>query len=192
MRTIDLPERPLIDPTTAAIDDRALEAWMIAYAAGDREAWEPLFRLLAPRVLAFFRRSLQDPGSAETYTQATFVELHRARRRYARGTPVRRWVFAIATRLRIDHASRAPDANRASHVSGSGENSRACQVRSAIESLSDSDRAVIHLHRFERMNFEEIAEVLGWTEAAVRECVSHAYQQLRERLWSLSDDGEGP
>ena len=176
----------------ATIDDRAIEAWMGAYASGDRDAWEPLFRQLAPRLLAFLRRWLPDPALAEMYAQATFVELHRARRSYKPGTSVRRWVFAIATRVRIEPAGTACATDRVSRASVASENARENQVRLALESLAGSDRAIIHLHRFERMNFEDIADVLGWTEAAVRQRISRAYQQLRERLWSLSDDGEGP
>jgi RNA polymerase sigma-70 factor (ECF subfamily) len=72
-----------------------------------------------------------------------------------------------------------------------GASARDRQVRQAIDGLASIERSIIHLHRFERMSFGEIAEVLGRTEAEVRHLGLHAYDQLRERLWTLSD-GEGP
>jgi len=174
--------------------DDAVEGLMAAYAAGDFRAWELLFDQLAPRLLGFFQRCLQDPVVAERHLQATFVELHRTRHTYRPGTPVRCWAFAIATRVRVGERSclDPPDTGRASRANllgVAGESARDRQVRQAIDGLASAERSIIHLHRFERMTLEEIAEVLGWTESAVRRHVLRAYDQLRKRLWTLSDDG---
>jgi RNA polymerase sigma-70 factor (ECF subfamily) len=167
----------------------------MAAHAGDRAAWETLFDRFAPRLLGFFQRCLLDPALAEDHVQATFVELHRARRAYTPGTPVRRWVFTIATRVRVRGSScldRAGPcaATRATTGSVPGQSARDRQVRRAIDGLGNTERSIIHLHRFERMSFAEIAEVLGRPEAAVRRQALQAYHQLREHLWTLSDDGE--
>ena len=197
MRTADRPKPALANRGAATTDDGAAEALMAAYAAGDRGAWEPLFDRLAPRLLGFFQRSLRDPALAEDHVQATFVEMHRVRRSYPPGTPVRRWVFTIAARVRVNDASCLDRsgpcaATRATPPTVPGESARDRQVRQAIDALASSERSIIHLHRFERMTFEEIAGVLGSTEAAVRREALQAYHRLRERLWTLGDDGERP
>ena len=179
------PQRPHADP---------IEPLIAAYTRGDASAWDPLFDRLAPRLLGFFLRCLHDPELAEQHVQATFLELHRSRRSYRRGTPALRWVFRTASRVRIDGRSclERPDSDGASQQSparGRGESPRDRQVREAIDNLSRIERTIIHLHRFERMSVEEITEVLGWTEAAVRRHLTSAYLQLRMRLWTLSDDG---
>jgi RNA polymerase sigma-70 factor (ECF subfamily) len=172
-------------------DDAA--ALMAAYAGGDRAAWEPLFDRLAPRVLGFFQRCLGDTPLAERYVEACFVELHRARRDYRAGTPVRRFVFAIAMRVRIDDRSCLDRPDRAGACQATDprphEHAREREVRAAIDGLACVERSLIHFHRFERMSFEEIAHVLGWTEAAVRRQLEQAYHRLRGRLWTLGDDG---
>jgi RNA polymerase sigma-70 factor (ECF subfamily) len=173
-------------------DDAA--ALMAAYAEGGRATWDPLFDWLAPRLLGFYQRCLRDPALAERYVESCFVELHRARGNYRCGTPVRRFVFAIAMKVRIDDHSclDGPDragARRATDPRSSDDSGRDCVVKAAIDGLAPADRSLIHLHRFERMSFEEIAQVLGWTEAAVRHGLGRAYHQLRGRLGTLGDDG---
>jgi DNA-directed RNA polymerase specialized sigma24 family protein len=41
---------------------------------------------------------------------------------------------------------------------------------------------VVHLHRYEELTFEQIAEVLGTTPGAVRVRASRAYERLRAQL----------
>lgn len=178
------------------MNDDATESLLSAYAAGDRRAWEPLFDQLAPRLLGFFERCLHDRARAESHVQATFVQLHRARRTYRPGTPARLWVFSIAARVRVDDRScldrmDASGSNGAGRKSSPGEDERERLVRHAIDGLPNIERSILHLHRFEHMTFAAIAEVLGWSESAVRQRGLRAYHQLRERLWMLGDDGEG-
>jgi RNA polymerase sigma-70 factor (ECF subfamily) len=170
---------------------------MAAYAAGDQRAWEPLFDRLAPRLLALFQRCLQDSASAEQHLQATFVELHRSRRSYRVGTPFRRWVFALAIRVRVgegscrDRLGADPHQREAPPIlPDEGPVER--RVRQAIDTLTSGERTLIHLHRFERMSFEEIAEVIGSSEAVVRRQLLGAYHELRGRLWTPDGGGAGP
>jgi RNA polymerase sigma-70 factor (ECF subfamily) len=55
-------------------------------------------------------------------------------------------------------------------------------VRAAIKRLPESQRVVVHLHRYEELTFEQIADVLGTTPGAVRVRASRAYERLREEL----------
>lgn len=196
MHTPDPSQRSGQEPSAGAISDGVVAALVAAGVAGDRRAWEPLFDELAPRLLDFFQRSLQDPVHAERHVEAAFLELHRSRHTFRRAQPVRPWVFGIAVRARVDGRSgldRAKGSADGRRAAGGArrEGARDRQVRQALEELTGLERMAIHLHRFERMNFEEIAGVLGWTEEAVRCQVLHTYRALRERLWMVSDDGEG-
>jgi RNA polymerase sigma factor (sigma-70 family) len=60
--------------------------------------------------------------------------------------------------------------------------SRADAVRAAIQRLPESQRVVVHLHRYEELTFEQIAEALGTTPGAVRVRASRAYERLRGEL----------
>src|SRR5215831_5648289 len=155
---------------------------MGAYVNGDVAAFEELFRRLAPRVHAFFLRSLRDPAVADDLLQVTFMKVHRAREQYRPELRVAPWLFAIAARVRIDELRRrlrlAEDADEEALARADEQLSRtaeppstsdvADQVRAALDSLPESQRTVIHLHRYEGLTFAEIAEALGTTQGAIK------------------------
>jgi RNA polymerase sigma-70 factor, ECF subfamily len=173
------------------------ETWMASYASGDDRAFPPLFHALAPRVHAFFLRSFRDREVADDLMQTTFLKLHRARASYQRELPVRPWVFTIAVRVHLDELRRR--CRIPIHVgedqweeldlameSPSEDAQEACDaaeaVRVALARLPESQRAVLHLHRYEGLTFEQIADVLGTTPGAVRVRASRAYERLRQEL----------
>jgi RNA polymerase sigma factor (sigma-70 family) len=174
------------------------QALMAAYAAGDDSAFQPLFRALAPRLLAFFRRSMSDPALCDDLLQTTFVRLHGARHRYRPGAPVRPWVFTIAARVRIDELRRRQRRPRGAHEGeieqlaaepdpqqgafGLDQEARLNSVRAAVDALPEAHRVVIHLHRFEGLSFADIGSALGISAGAARIRAFRAYATLRERL----------
>jgi len=180
------------------------EAWMASYANGDDRAFSRLFSALAPRIHAFFLRSFRDTGIADDLMQTTFLKLHRARAMYKRELPLRPWVFTIAARVRRDELRRRyrlpllvseddwesvePKVETAPADSNEVRDD-AEAVHVALGRLPESQRAVLHLHRFEGLTFEEIAGVLGTTPGAVRVRACRAYERLRMELEPLLGDG---
>jgi RNA polymerase sigma-70 factor (ECF subfamily) len=55
-------------------------------------------------------------------------------------------------------------------------------VRRAIEGLNERQRVAVVLHKFEDMNYAEIAEVMGLTTKAVKSLLSRARMNLRNVL----------
>jgi RNA polymerase sigma-70 factor (ECF subfamily) len=189
------------------VDERSEEELMAAYAADDRRAFETLFTRLSGRVHGFFLRSFSDAAVADDLLQATFLKLHRARAQYQRGLPFRPWLFTIAARVRLDELRRRyrlpedadeelmnkADEAQAMANDAAGEGARADlqeSVRQAIALLPESQRMVVHLHRYEGMTFPEIAQVLSTTEGAVKLRAFRAYETLRESLKDLVAKGE--
>jgi RNA polymerase sigma-70 factor (ECF subfamily) len=172
---------------------------MAAYVAGDVGAFEELFRRLAPRVHAFFLRSMRDAPTADDLLQVTFMKVHRAREQYRPELRVAPWIFAIAARARIDELRKrmrlAEDADEEALARADEQASLkadpptsgdvAEQVRAALDALPESQRTVIHLHRYEGLTFAEIAEALGTTPGAVKLRAFRGYEKLRERLKEL-------
>ncbi len=169
---------------------------MEAYVGGDAEAFERLFERLAPSLHAFFLRSAGSAAAADDLLQTTFLKVHRARDRWRRGERLRPWVFAIAARARVDwlrrqgRAAEEPADEEALPASGSEADpgagllarERGDRVRAAIEELSEPQREVLHLHRFEGLGFAEIGRVLGISEGAVKLRAFRAYARLRALL----------
>jgi RNA polymerase sigma-70 factor (ECF subfamily) len=173
---------------------------MAAYARGDQRAFERLFARLAPSVHAFFLRSFRSPAVADDLLQTTFLKLHRARKEYRTDARVRPWVFTIAARVRLDELRRryaAPaDSDEEALASLADEREPGgerrleqadvkARVKAAVDALPESQRVVVHLHRYEGMTFAEIAKALGSTEGAIKLRAFRAYERLRESLASL-------
>jgi RNA polymerase sigma-70 factor (ECF subfamily) len=170
------------------------EELMSAYAAGDARAFESLFARLAPRVHGFFLRSFRDEGVADDLLQVTFMKVHRARAQFRTELKLLPWLFAVAARVRLDELRRRL---RLPEDAGEEAIARADEqaprdpppdsdlkdaVRAALEALPESQRAVIHLHRYEGMTFAEIARVLGTTPGAAKLRAFRGYETLRRQL----------
>jgi len=176
---------------------------MEAYVAGDVEAFERLFRSLAPSIRAFFARSVGQSAVAEDLLQTTFLKIHAARRGWRSGERLRPWAFTIAARVRVDWLRR--EGRTEGEIDGDGiadpdqrgdpgasfiEEERAERVRAALERLSEPQRVVVHLHRFEGLSFSDVGRVLGISEGAAKLRAFRAYAQLRALLSDLVT-GEG-
>lgn len=182
---------------------------MTAYCEGDGSAFERLFVALGPRLHGFFMRSFKSAEVADDLMQTTFLRLHRARSAYRRELPLRPWVFTIAARVRLDEyrrqrrvpedldqdePSRAEETNgaQAAPEAEAMAGQRTEKVRVAIEALPESQRVIVHLHRYEGLTFAEIARVLTTTEGAVKLRAFRAYERLRKQLRAMVEQEPAP
>jgi RNA polymerase sigma-70 factor (ECF subfamily) len=172
---------------------------MAAYVAGDPRAFEKLFGRLAPRVHGFFLRSFRDPGVADDLLQVTFMKVHRARAQYRADLRVLPWLFTVAARVRLDELRRRlrlpEDADEEALARADQQLSQKSEpatadvaeaVREALDALPESQRTVIHLHRYEGLTFAEIGQVLGTTAGAVKLRAFRGYETLRRSLADLA------
>ena len=56
------------------------------------------------------------------------------------------------------------------------------QVRQAVATLPGKQRAAVLMHKYEEMEYSQIAKVLGCSESAVKSLLFRAYESLRARL----------
>src|SRR5436190_1933752 len=101
--------------------DHDLRELMTAYQAGQLEAFDRLYFSLEAELRSFFRGRCRDAQRVDDLVQDTFLQLHRSRRSYLPGLPVRPWVFAIARRVFLMHLRKvrrreAPEATALSAV----------------------------------------------------------------------------
>ena len=190
------------------MQDATDEELMAAYKRGDARAFGTLFDRWAPRLHAFFGRSFRNRAVCDDLLQLTFLKVHHGRASFTAGSPVRPWLYAIASRVRVDELRRryrTPEqtgedalaviaADDASSVPDAARSEIQSRVRRAIAELPESQRLVVLLHRFEGLTFAEIAEVLEGiegsrpSEVAVRVRAFRAHALLREKLLDLADD----
>lgn len=55
-------------------------------------------------------------------------------------------------------------------------------TRQAIEELPDWQRIAVLLHRYEGLEYAQIASILGLTESALKSLLFRAYQTVRQRM----------
>jgi RNA polymerase sigma-70 factor (ECF subfamily) len=186
----------------------AASAAMERYACGDDAAFSELYDLLAPRLSSFLARRVRDAARTEDLVQQTFLQMHCARRHFARGAQVTPWAYAIARRLLIDglrksgrelldddERERRADEHAARH-SGS-EQLVACReiarhVQRKLEEVPETQRAAFELVHFDGLTAAEAAQVLGTTVMAVRLRIHRALEALRSTLGDeMSEEFEG-
>jgi RNA polymerase sigma-70 factor (ECF subfamily) len=177
----------------------ALDAAMDRYADGDAAAFAEVYDLLAPRLAAFFHRRTPDAAAAEDLTQQTLLNMHRARQSFVRGSGVTPWAFAIARRLLIDaHRRRRNEVLLEPGAAEAQEDQRpapdgvpdevvsshqmAARARAELARLPEPQRAAYQLVREEGLSLAEAAEVLGTTQAAVKQRMFRVSEALRAAL----------
>jgi RNA polymerase sigma-70 factor (ECF subfamily) len=56
------------------------------------------------------------------------------------------------------------------------------EIRRAIAALPEKQRAAVLMHKYEEMEYSQIAKVLTCSESAVKSLLFRAYETLRARL----------
>jgi RNA polymerase sigma-70 factor (ECF subfamily) len=56
------------------------------------------------------------------------------------------------------------------------------EIRRAIAALPEKQRAAVLMHKYEEMEYSQIAKVLNCSESAVKSLLFRAYESLRARL----------
>jgi RNA polymerase sigma-70 factor (ECF subfamily) len=160
--------------------------------AGDRAAFEELYRRYAPSVLAMARRQLADRGSAEDVTQETFTAVWRSAQRYRpSGANGSAWIYTIARNAIINRARRrpAPIIKLASEVStepGPDESVYGSwlswRVQAALVQLPDRERIVVELAYWSGLSQSEIASYLDVPIGTVKTRMRAGLRRLRGLL----------
>ena len=63
-------------------------------------------------------------------------------------------------------------------------------VRNAVEALPEKQRAAVILHKYQEVDYRQIARILEVSESAVKSLLFRAYETLRVRLEPLLIGGE--
>ena len=163
-------------------------------AAGDRSAFDKLYRRYSRAVFGLALRRLGDRGRAEDAVQETFVSVWRSARTYRpeRG-PGAPWLYGIArnaivdrSRARVEPPAEAPD--EASPESGPHERAEQAwtqwQVHRALERLPEREREVVALAYWSELSQSEVAARLGIPLGTVKTRTRSALMHLAEILES--------
>ncbi len=177
-------------------------------------AFETLVERYQNRLAGILFHLVGSKEEAEDLCQEVFLRIYKARKGYRPKAKFSTWLFTIANNLAMNHLrakgrkgnvplgdgasgsqSMAPLGQRL--VSREGTPSTQMRqaeladfVREAMSSLGEDQRLAILLNKFEEMSYQEIADVMGRSPAAVKSLLARARNQLREQLEPYLLSGE--
>jgi RNA polymerase sigma-70 factor (ECF subfamily) len=175
---------------------------MLRVKEGDGPSFGVLLEKHRSAVVHFLCRMVQNYAVAEELAQEVFLRVYRARGTYEPTAKFTTWLFRIATHLalnalrdgknersqeRLDGDSSDIPARQVSDRRPSVEQSmvyeaKLDEVRRAIAALPEKQRAAVLMHKYEEMEYSQIAMVLTCSESAVKSLLFRAYETLRARL----------
>ena len=152
---------------------------------GDSAAFHALVDRHAQRLYRLAVTLVGNAADAEDVLQETFIGAFRGLRSFEGRASVKTWLTRIlvmqAAQWRRDRRrrfERLGDSLPASSASAEA----ALDVPAAIAQLSPEHRQVLVLREFERMSYEEMAEVLDVPRGTVESRLHRARNELREKL----------
>jgi RNA polymerase sigma-70 factor (ECF subfamily) len=164
---------------------------------GDEAAYETLFRTHSGMMMAVARRFLGDSDDAADAVQDAFVSAFRAIQSFEGGAQLGTWLHRIVVnaclmKLRGQRRNRFVPLDD-SHVpvcrsedNHLGRAETAKRVRTCIDQLPPSYRAVIRLRDIEGVGTAEAADRLGTNEGAVKVRLHRARKALKAQLGTIT------
>jgi len=160
-------------------------------AAGDRGAFERLYRAHVNRVYAVCVRMTGDRAEAEELTQDVFVRVWEKLALFRGESAFTTWLHRIAVNV-VLNARKSAGRGRSRFEGGEDEVAELparphapgdrMDLEAAIKTLPPGARRVFVLHDVEGYRHEEIAEMLGVTTGATKAQLHRARMLLREAL----------
>lgn len=160
--------------------------------AGDRAAYQRFLVDARELIRALLQERLRSNATLDDVLQEVLLSIHRSRHSYDPERPIGPWIRAIAlNRLRDFGRARKRQQARASaeldwessiRQLAAPDASATTFLRGALEMLSESQREVIWLLKFEGYSVAEIADVTGRSVSAVKVTAHRGYRALRARL----------
>jgi RNA polymerase sigma-70 factor, ECF subfamily len=182
---------------------------MLDVKAGDEQSFELLLRKYRTPLVNFLYRMVHDSGAAEDLAQEVFLRVYRARKEYAPSAKFTTWMFRIATNVALnsvrDNRNRRMEISIDQTADAGDEDQRTADVADgtpsieqqllargrseiilrAIHGLPEKQRSAVLLHKYQELDYEEIARILECSESALKSLLFRAYETLRVELAPL-------
>ena len=188
---------------------------MLDVKAGDEQSFALLLQRYRSPLVNFLYRMVRNREQAEDLAQEVFIRVYQARADYVPSAKFTTWLFRIATNLALnslrdtrhqrmeisldapvsadaedgdertlDVADKHPDIEQ--HLV---EETRKAMIKHAIDKLPEKQRAAVLLHKYQELDYGEIAKILSCSESALKSLLFRAYETLRVELAPLVAKG---
>jgi RNA polymerase sigma-70 factor (ECF subfamily) len=183
---------------------------MLRVRDGDSASFEILLCRYRLPLVSYFRRMVRDQGLAEDLAQEVFLRVYKSRERYQPEARFTTWLYRIATNLALNAIrDRRDEVSGSASEDGEGrpvlerfvdpqptveqrlmQGDRERLIRLAVEALPENQRAAVVLHKYQEVDYHQIAGILRVSESAVKSLLFRAYETLRVRLEPLLREGQ--
>jgi RNA polymerase sigma-70 factor (ECF subfamily) len=178
---------------------------MLRVKTGDESAFTFLVQKYRRPMVGFLYRMCHNPSTAEELAQEVFLRVYRSRETYEASAKFTTWLYRIATNLAVNYARDTrherpevtvrldePDKETGTTPDLADESltveeklvrrERLAAIRSKVNALPERQRMAVIMHKYQQMDYRQIADVLKLSESATKSLLFRAYETLREQL----------
>jgi RNA polymerase sigma-70 factor, ECF subfamily len=178
---------------------------MLRVKTGDDSAFEYLVQKYRRPMVSFMFRMTRNAAVAEDLAQEVFLRVYRSRDNYEPSAKFTTWLYRIASNLAVNHArdTRHERAENSVSIDEPDENTgltldvpdtslsaeetilrreRMAAIRQRVQALPERQRTAVVMHKYQQMDYRQIAEVLKLSESATKSLLFRAYETLRVQL----------
>ena len=179
--------------------------FMLRVKEGDDSAFDYLVQKYRRPLIGFMYRMTHNASTAEELAQEVFLRVYRSRTTYTADAKFSTWLYRIATNLAANHARDTrherpevqvsidePDEESGTTVDVADtrpnieqdlvREERLKAIRKHIQALPERQRMAVIMHKYQNLDYKQIADVLKLSESATKSLLFRAYETLRERL----------
>ncbi|MDX1585821.1 MAG: RNA polymerase sigma-70 factor [Balneolaceae bacterium] len=171
--------------------DKQIGKWVEQISESNRESFDRLFRALYPQLVRFSMRYTGNRGAASDLAQDAFVVLWNKRSELKQIDSPKAYVYSMVRNRSLnyirDHTSRTTGLEAMEEPSAEmthDEEQEEWQLhllKEWIGELPDRRREAFELSRFEGLDHDEIAEVMGISSNTVNNHIVAALDYLKDR-----------
>jgi RNA polymerase sigma-70 factor, ECF subfamily len=190
-------------PTASSVEPGSDAEVMLRVKAGDDSAYAFLIQKYRRPLVGFMYRMCHNPATAEELAQEVFLRVYRSRSSYEPSAKFSTWLYRIATNLAVNHARDTkaersgtsldePDPHTGLTIDVADPETTAEQkllrrerlaaIRREVEALPERQRLAVIMHKYQNMDYRQIADVLKLSESATKSLLFRAYETLRVKL----------
>ena len=194
-----------LQPAMAGAESYTDAEVMLRVKAGDQSAFDYLVQKYRRPLVSFMYRMARNSAAAEDLAQEVFLRVYRSRQTYEASAKFTTWLYRIATNRAVNHARDTrherpevtvsldePDEETGTTLDVADgtitaeealvRRERMLAIRGKVEALPERQKLAVIMHKYQQMDYKQIADVLKLSESATKSLLFRAYETLREQL----------